>query len=113
MIFRILEARAIKEFVVRFRTGMFEMQGSVEVPYSEFDLALDIEQYVIAETREDGSVELKINDAGIYQELTNMIASLQYTAGVANRLRGGRWVALTEEEQKEREDASQKLPDQV
>lgn len=99
MIFKIVKATPIKEFVIRFSVELYEMQGPCEVLHSAYDIAQDVQQYVNGEKEESSDViRLDINDSAIFQELTNSIAMLQLTAGVAKRLTGARWNVLHEGE---------------
>lgn len=101
---KIVRAVPIKEFVIRFSVQTMETQGLKEAVTGEYDIAIDVQPYVTSE-EVDGKVKMNINGDAILQELTNMVASLQYTQRVAQEfaitgLVGSKWVAITEEERK-------------
>ena len=105
MIFKIVKATAIKAMVIRCSVELFDMQGTREILHSAYDVVLDVQDKVNADTNDD-NVRLSINGDAIMQELTNSVGELQLTAGVAANLVGARWNVVGEE------DESQALPDQ-
>lgn len=100
MIFKIIDARPIKEMLIRFTIGLYEYQGVKETQHSVYEVAVDVQPYVTAEDTADG-VKLTLDGDNLRQELTNTIGALQLTSMVAKNMIDVVWNVFNEEEANE------------
>lgn len=112
MKFIIETAKPIKPNIIRYGVLLYDNDENL---LGEYELAVNVEPH-IEYLFVDEQPQVKINAAGIQQEITDMVGAMQFTGMIAQGFLGLDWIALEEAEQPKEEtkneDVSSDLPSQ-
>lgn len=100
MKFIIETARPIKPNIIRYGVLLYDDDENL---LGEYELAVNVEPH-IEYLFVDEQPQVKINAAGVQQEITDMVGAMQFTGMIAQGFLGLNWEALEASEMMEVEE---------